>query len=94
MILTSIQAFFESTFGARADRIASAPARVNLIGEHTDYNGGEVLPIGIDRRTYVAVRARAKGNDSRAVSATHDGMGIFSATSPAHPGQWWDYVAG
>jgi galactokinase len=94
MIIRSPRAFFERAFGARADHIASAPARVNLIGEHTDYNGGEVLPIGIDRRTYVAVRARAKGNDSRAVSATHEGMGSFSATSPAHTGQWWDYVAG
>ena len=67
---------------------------MNLIGEHTDYNGGEALPIGIDRRTYVAVRARANGDDSRAVSATHEEMGHFSATRPAHSGRWWDYVAG
>jgi galactokinase len=94
MTTASARTFFESTFGAGADRIASSPARVNLIGEHTDYNGGEVLPIGIDRRTYVAVRARTSGDDSRAVSATHGGVGSFSAARPVRSGQWWDYVAG
>jgi galactokinase len=94
MITISPEAFFERTFGARAERIASAPARVNLIGEHTDYNGGEVLPIGIDRRTYVAARTRANGTESRAASATHEGIGTFSATGPSRTGQWWDYVAG
>ena len=87
-------AFFERSFGAKAARVASAPARVNLIGEHTDYNGGEVLPIGIDRRTYVAVRARPRGNESRAASDTHAQTGSFSAENPVRSGAWWDYVAG
>lgn len=39
-------------------RLFSAPGRVNLIGEHTDYNDGFVLPMAIDRRTYVAIAAR------------------------------------
>ena len=39
-------------------RVFSAPGRVNLIGEHTDYNDGFVLPMAIDRRTYVAVAPR------------------------------------
>ena len=94
MTTSSVKTFFESTFRARADRVASAPARVNLIGEHTDYNGGEVLPIGIDRRTHVAVRARAGGGESRAVSATHGGAGSFDPANPVRSGQWWDYVAG
>ncbi|MFI5242479.1 MAG: galactokinase family protein, partial [Gemmatimonadales bacterium] len=57
MISNELQSFFRQLYGANHDRIASAPARVNLIGEHTDYNGGEVLPMAIERRTFVAVRA-------------------------------------
>ena len=38
--------------------VVSAPGRVNLIGGHTDYNDGLVLPMGIDRRTVVAARPR------------------------------------
>ena len=41
-------------FGAEPEVVASAPGRVNLIGEHTDYNGGFVLPCAIDRRIAVA----------------------------------------
>lgn len=47
---------FAARFG-RAPRIARAPGRVNLIGEHTDYNGGLVLPAAIDRGCLVAVAA-------------------------------------
>ena len=49
---------FETVFGTAPDGLWSAPGRVNLIGEHTDYNEGFVLPFAIDRRTVVAVRAR------------------------------------
>jgi galactokinase len=46
---------FRATFGVPPVAAASAPGRVNLIGEHTDYNGGPVLPIAIAARTVVAV---------------------------------------
>ena len=45
---------FESSFSSRPAVAASAPGRVNLIGEHTDYNGGPVLPLALERRTAVA----------------------------------------
>ena len=49
-----VRSLFVERFGREPEIVASAPGRVNLIGEHTDYNGGEVLPIAILRRTWVA----------------------------------------
>ncbi|MFW5841177.1 MAG: galactokinase [Planctomycetota bacterium] len=49
---------FTDRFGRAADGFVRAPGRVNLIGEHTDYNDGFVLPIAIDRRTWAAWAAR------------------------------------
>ncbi|HQU85965.1 MAG TPA: galactokinase family protein, partial [Pyrinomonadaceae bacterium] len=45
-------------FYGREPRIFRAPGRVNLIGEHTDYNGGFVLPMAIDREAAIAIFAR------------------------------------
>jgi len=52
---------FCQKFGAAPDFIARAPGRVNLLGEHVDYNDGFVLPAAIDRATYVAFSASADG---------------------------------
>jgi galactokinase len=52
------RAGFEAVYGEAPDGLWSAPGRVNLIGEHTDYNEGFVLPFAIDRRTVVALSAR------------------------------------
>ena len=49
---------FEATVG-RSPRLYRAPGRVNLIGEHTDYNDGFVMPIALDRDTWVAAAPRA-----------------------------------
>lgn len=49
---------YQVEFGKRPDIITSAPGRINLIGEHTDYNDGFVLPMAIDRRTYTAAGRR------------------------------------
>ncbi|MET0303159.1 MAG: galactokinase, partial [Microbacteriaceae bacterium] len=53
-----VAAAFEDWAGHAPDGIWSAPGRVNLIGEHTDYNDGFVLPFAIDRRTVVALGTR------------------------------------
>lgn len=49
---------FTNRFDYEPMGVWSAPGRANLIGEHTDYNNGFVLPFGIDRRTYVAIGER------------------------------------
>ncbi|ABY24777.1 galactokinase [Renibacterium salmoninarum ATCC 33209] len=54
----TIQEAFSTEFGYAPDGLWQAPGRVNLIGEHTDYNHGFVLPFAIDRQATVAVRLR------------------------------------
>jgi len=49
---------FDAAVRTGASLVVSAPGRVNLIGEHTDYNGGAALPFAIDRRTTLHLRAR------------------------------------
>jgi galactokinase len=90
---TESRAAFARAFGGDPTVIVSAPGRVNLIGEHTDYNGGEVLPMAIDRRTYVAGR-RTGAEWTRVASAEHSVRGAFDPHSPDRAGSWWDYIAG
>ncbi|MEA5456231.1 galactokinase [Sinomonas sp. JGH33] len=52
---------FRETFGGEPDGVWAGPGRVNLIGEHTDYNEGFVLPFAIDLAARVALRVRADG---------------------------------
>ncbi len=70
----------------------SAPGRVNLIGEHVDYNGGRVLPFAVDRRTEVTLTRRA---DDR-VMVTSPGLGTteISRLRPLGDSGWARYVAG
>lgn len=56
-----VRAAFRERYGRTPDGIWSAPGRVNLIGEHTDYNEGFALPVAIDRRTLVAAATRPDG---------------------------------
>ncbi|PJM73926.1 galactokinase [Bifidobacterium primatium] len=49
---------FEKTYGEKPEGVWSAPGRVNLIGEHTDYNAGLCLPIALPHRTYIALKPR------------------------------------
>jgi galactokinase len=82
---------YRENFGGEPDVIASAPGRVNLIGEHTDYNGGFVLPCAIDRRVAVAVgRGGSSGSESRLYSADFDEVRPFGEKDSS----WADYPRG
>lgn len=61
MELSELKAEFEKIYGPGEVRFFIGPARVNLIGEHTDYNGGFVLPCALDMRSACAVRPRKDG---------------------------------
>ena len=62
--ISAMKRKFEALFGNSPRCVVSAPGRVNLIGEHTDYNAGYVFPVAIDKYIHIAMRERA---DRRAV---------------------------
>jgi galactokinase len=57
-MINALGSLFRETYGAPPSLVTRAPGRVNLIGEHTDYNDGFVLPCAISKQTMVAVRPR------------------------------------
>ncbi|MES1204368.1 MAG: galactokinase [Pseudomonadota bacterium] len=100
---TAVEAF-ERRFGGSPRWIAAAPGRVNLIGEHTDYNGGFVLPMAIDR--YAIVAAAPSRDTPAGPPGTAPRVRIHSAALDAsvdlflddslRPGEptWANYVRG
>ncbi|MDQ0279172.1 galactokinase [Arthrobacter silviterrae] len=80
----AISEAFTTAFGHAPDGLWSAPGRVNLIGEHTDYNEGFVLPFAIDRAACVAVRLRGD-NTARLLSSYGDaGMETVDLSTLSH----------
>ncbi|MBP5331412.1 MAG: galactokinase, partial [Lachnospiraceae bacterium] len=93
-----IKAFTEK-FGEGGDiRLFFAPGRVNLIGEHTDYNGGHVFPCALTIGTYAAVRER-KDKTVRFYSMNFEEKGVIdidlcNALKPSEALNWVNYPAG
>jgi galactokinase len=84
---------FQDLFGRAPEIAASAPGRVNLIGEHTDYNGGYVLPTVIPQRTTVELARRA--DDLVRVWSGSVGAGAEFVIGQETPRRdWTDYVQG
>jgi galactokinase len=87
---------FTRIFHREPDVVVSAPGRVNLIGEHTDYNGGYVLPMAIPQRTWVAI-SHAADDHARASSRNLGGgdrIREFSVGGEVATRSWIDYVQG
>jgi galactokinase len=83
-------AAFQQRLGGRPTHAAFAPGRVNLIGEHTDYNQGFVLPIAIDRFCVAVGSAPAGAAVSRLVAADLDSTVELDLREPVAPGR--DFV--
>ncbi len=88
---------FTQAHGGAPTLWVRAPGRVNLIGEHTDYNAGFVLPCAIDRQTLVAARPRSDGQ-IRVVAGDFDGATDAFGTQAPVPhhasAPWANYVRG
>lgn len=94
---TVLQAF-EKAFGDTKDvRLFYAPGRVNLIGEHTDYNGGHVFPCAISLGTYAAARKR-DDRVMRFYSANFEQAGVITTSldelTPSQEAGWTNYPKG
>ena len=92
----SIRDSFSDKYGVAPDLITAAPGRVNLIGEHVDYNDGFVLPFAIEARTYCALRIR---EDSRIRIASKQEEGApyetdIASLKPLTGPIWTRYILG
>ncbi len=81
---------FRDRYGSEPGATASAPGRVNLIGEHVDYHGGHVLPVATEWRTGVAVGSAPDGF----AAVSEQQPPVRAAWPPVQRGDWSDYVAG
>jgi galactokinase len=98
MIQNDVLDKFRELFGADGDiRVYFAPGRVNLIGEHTDYNGGHVFPCALTIGTYMAARKRS---DRKVCfySMNFDRLGVVECSlddmTPDAGGRWTNYPLG
>ena len=86
---------FHSKFGSEP-HLFQSPGRINLIGEHTDYNGGFVLPAAIDKRIVAALNVNGHASKIRLYALDLDEWMEFSLDSfhPLMPNQWPNYILG
>lgn len=98
MIQEEVLAKFKELYGEEGEiGVYFAPGRVNLIGEHTDYNGGHVFPCALTIGTYMAARKR---NDRKLnfYSVNFDKMGVIESSlddlNPKENGEWTNYPKG
>lgn len=85
---------FENIYGKKAEHLYFAPGRVNLIGEHIDYNGGRVFPCALSFGTYLAV-ARRNDREIGVASMNQDfRMECDKSIFEHKPDEWVKYPFG
>src|SRR5512147_2006340 len=84
---------FTQRFGSPPGAIVRAPGRVNLIGEHTDYNDGFVLPMAIDRAVWMSLTVRPD-QQIRVYSLDYGSDSVFSLNNLVREKDWGEYIKG
>ncbi len=92
-LIASATSIFTDAFGTPAEVSAYAPGRVNLLGEHTDYNGGYVLPMPLSLGIAVAMDQRGTAGSVEMVSTSFDGTTLRDING-ASDESWSDYIIG
>ncbi|MBN1138024.1 MAG: galactokinase [Anaerolineae bacterium] len=94
-LASEVAGAFRHVFGYQPARLYRAPGRVNLIGEHTDYNDGFVLPMAIDRAVWLAAAPRSDRQVRlRAVTLERDDVFELDDLRPSREAHWANYVRG
>lgn len=90
----NVTSAFRTRFGREPQVVVRAPGRVNLIGEHTDYNDGYVLPVALDRAAWIAA-APIREREARVYALDMESGVTFSLENvPPSDGNWADYPRG
>ena len=96
----AVTALFREVFGCDPDGVWYAPGRVNIIGEHTDYNGGLALPIALPHRAHLALRRREDRTIRLVSPQTRESVDVLDLDAigpkgtPGEVRQWNAYIAG
>ena len=94
-VVTRLTGAFETAYDAPAEVVGRAPGRVNLMGEHTDYNDGLVLPVALPHATWAAVRRRDDGVVRIRSRQQEQGWeGTLADCAPGGATGWAAYAAG
>lgn len=89
----SVSEAYEAKFGAKPKAIVTAPGRVNLLGEHTDYNGGFVLPMPLTLEICIAIGEGEKPGKAELYSVSFDSSSEIDL-SGSKEDEWSDFVLG
>lgn len=90
----NVTSAFRMRFGREPQVVVRAPGRVNLIGEHTDYNDGYVLPVALDRAAWIAAAPIEKREARVYALDMESGMTFSLENIPPSDGNWADYPRG
>ena len=92
--MSAISTYFSTHFNYSPNLVVLSPGRINLIGEHTDYNNGFVLPAAIDKYVEVAIGKRTDGNIHMAAIDLNKKETVSTKNLEPHSSQWVNYIIG